>query len=127
MKKTLLRMKELTEGMRIASNTDIDLIVDNKVKNLELDMKLRHELFFFYKEAMNFIVQNIACDQVFININKVRSRLLLEILCECESHPEKYKSRFTDAVAKRIAEMPASMEVMADNKSFAVVLNVDIR
>ncbi|MFL5773685.1 MAG: triple tyrosine motif-containing protein, partial [Flavisolibacter sp.] len=127
MRKTLLRLKELTEGLRSSSNIDIDLIVDNRVKNLELDMKLRHELFFFYKEAMNFIVQNIACNQVFVNFNKMRSKLLVEILCECDHHPEKYKSRFSDAVSKRIAEMPATMEVMADNRSFAVVLNVEIR
>ena len=127
MKKTLLKMKELTEGLRINRNVDIDLIVDNRVKNLALGMKLRHELFFFYKESMNFILQHITCNQVFVNFNYARSKLLLEILCECDQHAEMFKGRFIDAVSKRVSEMPARMEVMADSKSFAVVLNVDIK
>jgi hypothetical protein len=94
---------------------------------MELDMKLRHELFFFYKEAIYFIVQHIGCDQIFINLNKARKRLMVEILCECDGPADNYRSGFKDAVAARVNVMPATMEVIADSKSFAVVLYVHVK
>jgi ligand-binding sensor domain-containing protein len=125
MKKNLLRIKEVTEGLRISYNASVDLIVDHKVQELPLDMKLRYELFFFYKESMNFILQNISCEQVFVNFNKVRSRLLVEILCECRDG-ESLKIKFRQAIDKRLQALPATMEVIADSKSFAVVLYVEV-
>jgi len=125
MKKNLLRIKEVTEGLRISYNASVDLIVDHKVQDLQLDMKLRYELFFFYKEAMSFILQNLDCEQVFVNFNKVKGKLLVEILCEC-SGGEPAGKKFRQAMDKRLNAMPATMEVIADSKSFAVVLYIEI-
>jgi ligand-binding sensor domain-containing protein/signal transduction histidine kinase len=127
MKKTLLRIKELTDGLRIANNVEIDLIVDNKVQMLELDMKLRHELFFFYKDAINFMVHHLYCQQVFVNINKVRSKLMLEILSECMDATDDYKAKFKAALGKRIKALPATIDLIAEQKSFAVVLYIDVK
>ncbi|MFL5808497.1 MAG: triple tyrosine motif-containing protein [Flavisolibacter sp.] len=126
MKKTMLRIKELTEGWRIAYDTDIDLIVDNKVQALELDMKLRHELYFYYKEAMSFVVQHIRCSQVFVSFNRTGSRLLIEILSECHSS-EDCTAGFRKAVEKRVKAMSATLDVAADAKSFAAALYVGVR
>lgn len=123
MRKSLDRIKEITEGLRISYESNIDLIVDHKVQELPLDMKLRYELFFFYKESMNFILQNMDCDQVFVNFNKVRSKLLVEILCECREG-EALAAKFRQALQKRVDAMPATMEVIADTRSFAVVLYI---
>ena len=76
---------------------------------------------------MYYIVQHISCGQIFINLNKVRGRLMLEILSECEGSSDNYRDQFKDAVRKRVEAMPASMEVIADNKSFAVVLFVNLK
>lgn len=127
MRKTILRIKELTEGLRIAHNVEIDLIVDNRVQDLELDMKLRHEIYFFYKDAINYILQNICSEQVFVNINKSRSKLLIEILAECRNNNEDAKAKFKNALGKRVKALPATMELIADNKSFAVVLYIDVK
>ena len=127
MKKLVLRLKELTEGMRVDYETGIDLIVDHKVQSLALDMKLRHELFFFYKEALLFIVEHMFCNQVFVNFNKVKSKLMVEMLCDCEEYSDDIKARFLNALDRRIKAMPATIDVVSDNKSFAVVLYVDIR
>jgi len=126
MKKLVLRLKELTEGMRVDYETGIDLIVDHKVQSLALDMKLRHELFFFYKEALFFIVEHMFCNQVFVNFNKVKSKLMVEMLCDCEEYPDDMKIRFLKALDKRIKAMPATIDVVSDSKSFAVVLYVSI-
>ncbi|MES2881196.1 MAG: triple tyrosine motif-containing protein, partial [Bacteroidota bacterium] len=79
MKKTVLRIRDFTGSLRANSDVEIDLIVDHKVQKLEMDMRFRHELFFFYKEAMQFLLQHTQSRQLFVNINQVRSKLMIEI------------------------------------------------
>jgi ligand-binding sensor domain-containing protein len=126
MKKFILRIRELTEALKSFHEVDIDLIVDNKVQSMELDMKLRYELLFFYKEAMTFIIQNRYCDQLFVNINKTKSKLYMEILSECGTSDDKFEADFEDAVAKRVNALPASLDVLSDSKSFSTVLYVNV-
>jgi hypothetical protein len=127
MKKFILRIRELTEALKSLHGMEIDLIVDNKVQSMELDMKLRYELLFFYKEAMSFIVQNIYCGRLFVNINKTKSRLYIEILSECGSKDESFETNFQNAVSKRVNALPASLDVLLDGKSFSAVLYVSVR
>ena len=44
---TIVRIRELTENMMATHNVNIDLIFDRRLQKLTLDMKVRHELFFF--------------------------------------------------------------------------------
>jgi hypothetical protein len=126
MKKFILRIRELTEAINTLHGIEIDLIVDNKVQSMELDMKLRYELLFFYKEAMNYIVQNMYCHQLFVNINKTKSKLYIEILSECGSEDDNFTSDFQNAVSKRVNALPASLDVLSDSKSFSAVLYVNV-
>jgi ligand-binding sensor domain-containing protein/signal transduction histidine kinase len=127
MKQTILRIKELTDGIRAAYGVEIDLIVDNKVQSLELDMKIRHEFYFFYKESMNFIVKNLHCRQAFVNINRVRSRLMIEILSECNEVMTGCETSFRQEIMKRVKALPSSIDVIADHKSFSVILYVEVK
>lgn len=128
MRRTLLRIRELTDGIRAAHLVEIDLIVDNKVQELELDMKVRHEFYFYYKEAIECIVQNLHCGQIFVNIKKQRSRLMVEILVECdETQLKSFEDDFASAVQKRVSAMPASIDILTDANSFSALLFVDIR
>ena len=127
MKQTVLRIKELTEGLRADHNIDIDLIVDNKVQAMQLEMKLRHELFFFYKESMNFILSEVNCSQIFVNINKVRSKLYIEILSECGYYVSGFESKFSSALEKRVKALGGNIDVMTDTRSFSVILYVNVK
>ena len=128
MKQTMLRIRELTENIRSVHGVEIDLIVDNKVQDLELDMKVRHELYFYYKEAIVFIVQHLRCGQIFVNINKVKSRLMVEILLECNSTDlQLFEDKFAAALHKRISALPSSIDILADANSFSALLYVDIK
>ena len=127
MKHTVLRIKEYTDGVRTSTSNEIDLIVDRKVQTLELDMKLRLELFSFYKAALTFIVEQVACEQIFVNINQVKGKLLLEILAECNNRLSDFEFRFNTAVEKRLKALPATMDILADNKSFSVLLYVEVK
>ena len=126
MKKTILRIKETTDGFRSANNVDIDLIVDHKVEALQLDMKQRHEMYFYYKEAMSFAVQNLRCGQIFVSLNKMGSKILVEILAEC-NNVDDFSAAFRKAVDKRVKALNASLDVAADNKSFAAALYVEAK
>lgn len=126
MKKFILRIRELTEALKTLHEIEIDLIVDNKVQSMALDMKLRYELLFFYKEAMGFIAQNIYCDQLFVNINKTKSKLYIEILSECGSEDGSFETNFRNAVSKRVNALPATLDVLSDSKSFSAVLYVSV-
>ena len=52
MQKTLARMTEFAQGLQKNHDFEIEMIVDNKVRSLELDMKSRHEIFLIFKEAL---------------------------------------------------------------------------
>lgn len=127
MKKTLYRIRELTDGLRVSYDVDIDLIVDNKVQALELDMKLRHELFFFYKEALMYLLDHAKCSQVFVNINQVKSKMLIEIISECKYITDEFKSRFKKSIQKRTEALSASVDITSDNRSFSLILYVDLK
>lgn len=127
MKQTILRIKELTEGLRADDGVELDLIVDNKVQTLELDMKVRHELYFFYKEAMHFLITSLECKQAFVNINRVRSKLMFEILAECSQMPEDSEALFRNELLKRINALPCTIDIIAENHSFSVMLYVDVK
>lgn len=127
MKKTVLRIKELTEGFKSAYNVDIDLIVASKVEMLELNMKLRHELYFFYKEAINFFITHICCNQIFVSINQVRSRLVIEILSECDEEASAFTQSFKKAMHKRLEVLSsAAVETVTDGNRFSVLVQMHL-
>lgn len=126
MRKTLLRMKEVTDGLSNSNNIDIDFIVDHNVQKLVLDMKVRHEIFFFYKEAITFIVNNVSCHQIFVNINGVKSRLMIEIVSECGQETPDFRKRFETTIRKRVESLNASLDIIADMKSFSFALYVKV-
>ena len=128
MSQMLLRIHEVTEGWKVTHDADIDLIVDKKVQTLRLDMKVRHDLFFFYKEALQYIVTQMGNRQIFINIKMAKGKLLLEILAEARSKAnDDMADRFAAAMDKRVASMPATLDVLVDGQSFSALLSVDVR
>jgi hypothetical protein len=64
---------------------------------------------------------------LFVNINKTKSRLYIEILSECGSKDESFETNFQNAVSKRVNALPASLDVLLDGKSFSAVLYVSVR
>jgi hypothetical protein len=127
MRQTLSRIREITDNVMSTHEVDIDLIVDHQLQSLNLDMKLRYELFFFYKDAITFIVESIECSQLFVNFALVKNRLLLEILSECGVEIVNFETRFRKTVQRRVAEMNGALDVTADNRNFSIVLSVTVR
>ncbi|MCW3073040.1 MAG: hypothetical protein JWP69_109 [Flaviaesturariibacter sp.] len=126
MGKTVLRIKEFTEGLRTTNGIDIDLIVDKKVHGMRLNMVLRHELFFFYKEAIRFLINNHSCEQIFVHLTQKGSVFKMEFLSECGDDMEYFKSSFCEATAARVSIIKGVLDITTDRKSMSVVLSVPV-
>ena len=127
MEDTLVRIREATENIMAANNVNVDLIFDRQLQSLPLDMMMRHELFFFYKEAILFLIQNNSCDQVFVNFKLTHSRLLLEILSECGKNHENFEKFLLNKVQKRVTTLNGTIDVEADGRSVSVLLLVPVK
>jgi streptogramin lyase len=124
MHQTLMRIREFTDGIKSNHTMDIDLIVDRKVERLGLRMVLRHELFFFYKESLQFLLANVICDQVFINLKLKGSLLLLEIITSCEEEVPDFRNRYREEIGGRVQAMKGSLEITNDHNNLSIVLRV---
>jgi len=124
MHQTLMRIREFTDGIKRNHTMDIDLIVDRTVEKLELDMALRHELYFYYKEALQFLLQHVICDQVFVNLKWRQSILILEIITACEEEVPELRSRFRATVGRRVQAMKGLLEITTDHNNLSIVLRV---
>ena len=60
MQKTIERFKEHIDGLRSRYNKDIDLLVDEKVAGLNLNMKLRQNIFWMLKSGSTNIIRTGA-------------------------------------------------------------------
>jgi glucose-6-phosphate-specific signal transduction histidine kinase len=127
MNDTIARIREVTENMMSGYDLNIDLIFDKQLQNLPLNMMMRHELFFFYKEAMMFLIQHRVCHQLFVNFKLTHSKLLLEILTECNKPQESIEKPLLNKVQKRINTLNASFEIDSDSKNLSLLLLVPVK
>jgi ligand-binding sensor domain-containing protein len=127
MNDTIVRIREVTENMTATYNVNIDLIFDRQLQKLSLDMVMRHEVFFFYKETMLFLIQNNSCRQIFVNFKLTQSKLLLEILSECHKSHENFEKALENKVQKRVSSLKGDFEIESDDKSLSILLLVPIK
>ena len=106
---------------------EIDLMFDKQLQDLPLNMMMRHELFFFYKETMMFLIQHRVCHHLFVNFKLTHSKLLLEILTECNKPQESIEKPLLNKVQKRINSLNANFEIDTDSKSLSLVLVVPVK
>jgi hypothetical protein len=90
-------------------------------------MMMRHELFFFYKETMLFLIQNNSCNQIFANFKLAQSRLLLEILYECSQPNETFEKLLRNKIQKRVTNLKGNLDVETDGKSLSLLLQVPVK
>ena len=79
MEKTILRMKEYAEGLQNTYPVQIQMEVDEAVRSVKTDMKLRHEIFLIFKSILHFIAEDARNTSTVINIDYVSKKILLKI------------------------------------------------
>lgn len=127
MNDTIIRIRELTENLMATHNVNIDLMFDKRLQKLTLEMKMRHELFFFYKESMLFLFQNISCNQIFVNFKLSHSRLLIEILSECSKTTETFENALLNKIQKRINNLNGDLDIETGGNSLSILLLIPIK
>lgn len=128
MQKTIDRMNEFTEGLQNTHGCSIQLVIDRKVHSLKLDMKTRHEIFFIFKEALNNIIQHSDCADSVVNIDLVKSSLLLKIHdnginMDIKSILNKNEIKETQ---KRARLLNAVLDIKSDKRGTTMILKVPV-
>ena len=127
MKKTLDRIKELTYGLQVTYNAEIELMVDKKLEKLELEMKLRHDFFFLYNDAISFLVKQAYTSPIFVNMKLRKSQLLIEIITECPEDVPYFELQFRKTVQRRLQQLPATMNFTIDNNYVLAVFYIQLK
>lgn len=78
MDKTILRIKEFTDALIQRSGAKIELVIDGRLYNLELDMQLRHEAFLLFKEGLQHII-DAGSRHCIVNLGLEKNQLLFTI------------------------------------------------
>ncbi len=77
MEKTVMRMNEFIDALRNRHEADIVINIDEKVKGLEPDMRLRHGFFIIFKAALRCMVQYSGAKHTLVNIDLQKKGLSL--------------------------------------------------
>jgi hypothetical protein len=80
MEKTVLRIFEFANTLETTHGASIDMVVHEKVKDLRLDMKVRHDFFIVCKEALQYLARYSSNRHITVDIDLVRSKIVVKIL-----------------------------------------------
>jgi ligand-binding sensor domain-containing protein len=129
MANTLQRIKKVTSELQETSGVSIDLIIDNKLEALELEMKLRHDIFFLYKDILLFLTGNEFIKQVFVNmkLSTLKNSLLLEILSDSPANLRDFEMQLKRGIDKRLRQLPATMDYIAESKHVSVAFTIQLK
>jgi ligand-binding sensor domain-containing protein len=121
MEKTIERMREFIDAQMNRHAVHIELMMDERVKQLNLPMQLRHEAFLLFKESINGLVQAKA-NRIRIQMGQDKSFLLFMIECDNEHCDISALNHFLNnrEMAARLEAMGAKLDVHV-HKSNAVV------
>ena len=126
MEKTILRMKEYAEAMQNTYPTDVIMEVDEKIKQLKLDMKLRHEIFFIFKKTLHTIAVNANHSESVINIDHAGRQLLLKIQNNEVRLSGIDAEQAIKEIAQRAEQMNAELDIQNDSKGVSLILSVAV-
>ena len=128
MKNTINRIKELTNGLMSGNDIDIELMLDNKLEEQELDMKLRHDIYFLYKEAVTFFAKNGQFRQIFVNLKYKKQTLMIEILSERpEQNQLDFESQLNRTLKKRAEHLSVEYHFSMEAKHSLLVLTIPLK
>lgn len=128
MEMTLLRMNEFVSAMRHRHSANIEMVVDDIVRNIRLDMKKRYELYVIFRRALRSIASNSLANQILINIDYQKAALSLKIQSNgVYGSPEAlYDNEKITDITRRAESLNAVLDIQSDNKHVSVILVVPI-
>lgn len=125
---TLLRTREFIDSLQSRHEARISLAVDDKVRVLELDMKVRHEFFLILKMILRLIAEDAHGKEMQLNVDYFKSKLALKVRGENvainTAHPT--ISKKLEEIKKRAGSINAVLDVQNDPSGISVILIVKL-
>ncbi|MBL7738918.1 MAG: hypothetical protein JNK14_06835 [Chitinophagaceae bacterium] len=129
MERSLLRMMEFADALKNRHGANIELALDKKVRSLKLDMKIRHEVFIIFKEALRMIVQYSGGRETLVHIDLFKNKLSLK-LQDAGATLDKNTTEIDNCIKEmndRSAAISADLDVQYDKNGIAVILLVPVK
>jgi signal transduction histidine kinase len=128
MQKTLERMTEFAEGLKRTHSCEIDVIVDENVRSIRLSMKVRHEMFLIFKNALSNIAESSSCTNSIINIELVKSKLVIRVWDKRTNYDPRSFHHYIEKeeMQKRAAEINGTFDVHTNKEGIIIVLQVPV-
>lgn len=128
MEKTLLRMLEYVDALVNRHGANIDILVDEQVRSLELDMRSRHEMLLIFKEVLRNMVQESTGTHILVNIDQVKSKLSLKMQDNgvYKTEADIFTPGSLTILEKRTQALQAEIDIHADKSGASVILQVPV-
>lgn len=129
MQKTLLRIVEFAKTLETAYGASIDIAVHEKVKELRLDMKLRHDFFVACKEALQTLARCAGNKNITLDIDLAWSKILVKILSTgAETGEESLQMQeLKKSLREKADSMQAQLNFEVGKRDTSVVLTIPVR
>lgn len=129
MEKTLLRIFEFAKTLEAAYGASIDISMHEKVKELRLEMKLRHDFFVACKEALQCLARCAGDKSITLDIDFIRSKILVKILSDGSGTDEESlpMQDLKKSLHERAASMQAQLNFEVGKRDTSIVLAIPVR
>lgn len=127
MAKTVERMKEYLDALNNRNGADIDILVDKNVETLTLNMKLRHESFLLFKEAVQSLIYAGAqkCN-IHIGYEKARLQFTMQFKNDCCDMQQLNNLLQRQDMEKRLKTINARLDVQVHKSSSTFILLIPV-
>jgi ligand-binding sensor domain-containing protein len=121
MEKTVDRMQEYIDALNNRHEAYIEMLVEEKVKSLNIDMQLRHEAFLLFKESISSLVK-AGAKHCKIHLRLGKTDLIYIMECKNEDCDMQQLNNLLHRqdIAKRLEAIRAKMDVQV-HKSISVL------
>ena len=126
MEKTLLRIMEHAKTLESSYGARINIEVDEKVKALKLDMKVRYEFLLICKEALENLAPYAKDKDLLVDISLSKSRIVLKVLSKGPAAEMNYEGimELKKKTKQRADVIAANLDFTATQKETSIVLLV---
>lgn len=129
MEKALLRIYEFAKTLVSAYGASIDIAVHGKVKELRLDMKLRHDFFVVCKEALHCLARSAGNKTISMDIDLAWSKMSVKILSSGAETGEGslQMQELKKSLRERAVAMRAQLNFEVGKRDTSIVLVIPVR
>lgn len=128
MPKTVERMKEYLDALNNRNGAEIDILVDKNVEALSLNMKLRHESFLLFKEAVKSLIYAGAqkCS-IHISYEKPKLQFTMQFKNDCCDMQQLNNLLQRQDMELRLQTIKARLDVQVHKSTSIFVLQVPVQ